>query len=670
MVNVSVSTCLVRLGRISAALAVAGVVVVLAGASPAGAQITWSSINAPLPPDAVASQGMTLSSSSCPVDGWCVAVGNYPAGTADSPYVAGLIDLESGGSWTASEAPLPPGASSSEPQVFLQTVTCAAVGSCIAVGRYVDASGATQGLVEVLSGDLWSPMEAVLPAGSQSSGPDAYAELTDVDCTSATWCTALGVFTAGTGSVLAFFETLSSGTSSATPAPLPVTATGSQLFSLSCPGPGSCVAAGSYLEGWSQEGVIDTLSGGVWTSSSAPLPAGASATAEIANDDLSVSCWAVGSCVLAGTGFGSATYFGFLDTLSAGGWTSVSAPTPGGVASSDQQLDSVSCADATTCVAVGLVTVSGVEQGLMEVLSAGAWVPLTAPLPAGSPANGDINLGSVACPADATCVVDGQSDIGGTVTALFWNLSGGTWVVSSAPLPPDATANPDPSFATFTCPASGACVAVGSYIGASGREGVVETDPSLPPTKTTPSLAPLTTSTVVYSATVTASGSGPTGTVVFSSGAEPLCIATLSRGVATCTGPVAPWSVVLASYSGNGVLSPSWGGLSNPLGPTTLVATAGTPQSAKVGTAFAANLQVQVTNAAGAPVPGVVVKFTSPQKGASGTFSASSIVVTNALGLATAPMFSANAKTGSYAVVAATTGLTSTAGFDLTNKAK
>ncbi len=85
---------------------------------------------------------MTLLSSSCPVDGWCIAVGDYAAMTGTTSYSAALILSESGGTWNAAEAPLPAGAAL-DPEGQLTAVSCPALGSCTAVGRYLDASGAT-----------------------------------------------------------------------------------------------------------------------------------------------------------------------------------------------------------------------------------------------------------------------------------------------------------------------------------------------------------------------------------------------------------------------------------------------------------------------------------------------------------------------------------------------
>ena len=100
----------------------------------------------------------------------------------------------------------------------------------------------------------------------------------------------------------------------------------------------------------------------------------------------------------------------------------------------------------------------------------------------------------------------------------------------------------------------------------------------------------------------------------------------------------------------------------------TITATAGTPQSAAVGSAFATNLAATVTES-GNPVSGVSVTFTAPASGASGTFANATntvTVATNGSGIATASQFTANTTPGNYNVVATATGVPGSASFSLT----
>jgi hypothetical protein len=103
-----------------------------------------------------------------------------------------------------------------------------------------------------------------------------------------------------------------------------------------------------------------------------------------------------------------------------------------------------------------------------------------------------------------------------------------------------------------------------------------------------------------------------------------------------------------------------------------IAATSGTPQSATIGTAFAAPLVATVTTG-GTPTANVSVTFTAPASGASGTFAtatpgATDTEVTNASGVATSQVFTANTTAGAYTVTASATGATS-ASYSLTNTA-
>lgn len=98
-----------------------------------------------------------------------------------------------------------------------------------------------------------------------------------------------------------------------------------------------------------------------------------------------------------------------------------------------------------------------------------------------------------------------------------------------------------------------------------------------------------------------------------------------------------------------------------------ITATAGSPQSATISTAFATQLQATVQES-GINQSGIAVTFTAPVSGASGSFSSSATVNTDASGIATAPVFTANGTAGGpYNVVASLAGGSPAANFSLTN---
>jgi hypothetical protein len=172
--------------------------------------------------------------------------------------------------------------------------------------------------------------------------------------------------------------------------------------------------------------------------------------------------------------------------------------------------------------------------------------------------------------------------------------------------------------------------------------------------------------------TFTAPSSGASGT--FANTTHTTQATTNSSGVATATAFTAgtlaggPYSVT-ASASGPPSVNFS---LTDTVGPPTqLLAHAGTPQSAQVTAAFGTLLAALVEDQYNNPVPGVVVTFTAPGSGATGTFAnatGTTQATTNGSGIATATAFTANTKSGTYNVIATATGLPSAA-FALTNTA-
>lgn len=100
-----------------------------------------------------------------------------------------------------------------------------------------------------------------------------------------------------------------------------------------------------------------------------------------------------------------------------------------------------------------------------------------------------------------------------------------------------------------------------------------------------------------------------------------------------------------------------------------LTVTAGVTQTAGALTAFAVPLQLQALDAGGQPVAGAVITFAALGDTASGFFPGgyfTATVMTDAGGLATAPILIANATPGPFTVEASTAGYFAPAVFDLT----
>ena len=129
---------------------------------------------------------------------------------------------------------------------------------------------------------------------------------------------------------------------------------------------------------------------------------------------------------------------------------------------------------------------------------------------------------------------------------------------------------------------------------------------------------------------------------------------------------------VTASISG--VPAPAMFSLTNSTGaPASVAITSGNPQSAAIDTTFTAPFTVTVTDSGGDPVSNAIVVFTAPATGASGTFADSGTHITNATtnasGVATSALFTANSLAGADVVAATVSGATAAADFTLTNLA-
>ena|GEM_PF-780406 len=174
--------------------------------------------------------------------------------------------------------------------------------------------------------------------------------------------------------------------------------------------------------------------------------------------------------------------------------------------------------------------------------------------------------------------------------------------------------------------------------------------------------------------TFTAPSSGASGTFAGSTTAN---VSTNGSGVATSPTVIANSIAGLYSVAASvgGVVAPATFSLTNTSGaPASITATSGASQSATINTNFANPLVAAVRDSGGNPVFGVTVTFKAPPgSGASGIFSnglTSATAVTNASGVATSSVFTANSKTGSYNVTVAATGVAITATFSLTNTAR
>jgi hypothetical protein len=155
-------------------------------------------------------------------------------------------------------------------------------------------------------------------------------------------------------------------------------------------------------------------------------------------------------------------------------WTAVALPLPP-LPESDGQPNNftplgLSCSSATDCAGVGPYRDAHAHpQAGLLAWNGTTWTATRAPLPADAfTREENATLGGVSCPADGVCYAGGGylQSAGPTQTSnqgMLLTLSGGKWSAATAPLPADASANPDVSIGGMSCPTTTSCTAVGSY---------------------------------------------------------------------------------------------------------------------------------------------------------------------------------------------------------------
>jgi hypothetical protein len=432
-------------------------------------------------------------------------------------------------------------------QQILFGVSCGSPGSCVAVGSYLTKAWVVIPYVDVLANGLWTAMAAPMPSASDGASGTS-SNLTSVECMSVSWCIVIGTLGLPDGTQ-AFADVYSDGTWTSQSFPLQ----GGPWISLSCAAVGSCTVAEN------ESGVVYLLSldDGAWSLTTAPVPD--SLTTPEWGVPFTLSCPEPGSCVAAGfvnyqAAPGSWVSAAVIETQSPTGWTSQVAPTFSGWPNS--QFSSVSCGAVGACVAVGASWPDDTglnAEGLIDTLNDGSWTSAEAPT---SPATPNMLLNGVACPSAESCDAYG---IGGIV-----DLSDGVWTTQADPLPGNAS-GPSSVDAPFSCPGPGDCAAVGNYANEDGVSlGMFLQDPSLPETTTavTARSVPMWFASLTTVSAHVASGSTmPRGTVTFTTGNRFLCRATLVLGRASCATIAAPVGTdrIVASYSGTQDLQPSVG---------------------------------------------------------------------------------------------------------------
>ena len=332
----------------------------------------WVVVHPPLPAGDPPGLVATLTSVSCAVSGSCTVAGYLGQPPAVGPNGTsidneGLVLEEDGDEWTAVNTPSP--AVDPSASVELLGVTCTGPESCVAVGDFISGANPSvtgvrgrTGLIVTEASGAWTSLVAPLPPGSATVAASSGAELSAVSCATPVMCTAVGTYLASetdqAGSILV------SGPSGWTAASAPVPLGGDSvdsLNSLSCTGPQTCTAVGSFDADGGPESLILTESSGRWSAMSGPH-------ASLANGIYGIACVKADVCTAVGIELnGRYAQLGVVLRESSGRWRESPAPSPPGASSSVDSgfgttLSSVSCPTSRNCVAVGTHAESASRQ--------------------------------------------------------------------------------------------------------------------------------------------------------------------------------------------------------------------------------------------------------------------------------------------------------------------
>jgi hypothetical protein len=422
---------------------------------------------------------------SCPVPGNCAAGGSY-ATEGDPLHASELAFVvnESHGIW--GDAQEVPGIGALT--VFgafggsnVTSISCAAAGSCAAVGTYTDAQGALQDFVVDESSGVWGNAQEVPGLGALNLGGRALVR--SVSCGAVGDCAAVGGAWDASRKWQGYVVDESNGTwGTARDLPGPASMGVSPFLAyVSCAAASDCSAVGGYTDSRGDyQGMVVDESNGAWGLAHdipglVALNAGGSAQVD------SISCAAGGECAAAGQyKDSSGAYQGFVVDESNGTWGAAEQLPGLGVLNVGKSASvlSVSCAAVGSCVAVGSIIVDAHRhtQGFISSEANGTWSSAQE-IPGHRGFGPDTWIQAVSCGATGDCAAVGSYDSG----AFVVDESNGVW--DRAEGLPGLSASAQGGINAVSCVAAHGCVAVGDFVPRADGfiQGFVVSRPGTPP---------------------------------------------------------------------------------------------------------------------------------------------------------------------------------------------
>ena len=375
------------------------------------------------------------------------------SGTGAPAAMTGMGAPAGTGGWRPVAAPQPPG----DGGHALRSVACPTPSACLAVGAN-EVENTSDALAETWNGQTWT-LRHPATVGARS-------ELSGAACRSASDCTVVGWHSTDIAGRRATAEPLAEHWSGHgwRIEPLPATSRGGWLAAVACPSAKTCLAVGSTP--------LDRPLAYRWRSGGAGWSA-VPLTAGIGTID-SLSCTSTTSCVAAGDRSGTPDPHAGPLLLSWKGkrWQSTTVPP----SAAGDWLDSVACASASSCVAVGAHQTNSTASPASLVLTGRTW--RSEPVPSSGPTTPDGQLLGVTCRTTASCTAVGSGTAGdGVAVAEHWN--GSAWTDLPVAQPGSAATR---ELVGVSCPSWRVCQAVGDdtvtpVVGNGKRDLLVEQGP-------------------------------------------------------------------------------------------------------------------------------------------------------------------------------------------------
>jgi hypothetical protein len=421
-------------------------------------------------------QNFTLVDISCASATHCFAVGEYDLPGVEDSYRT-LTEQWNGVQWSTITSPNAPDFGNSA----LSGVSCATSTGCTAVGRRFNSSGIAHTLTESWNGSSWSVLTSPNAAARSSV-------LSDVVCTSATGCFAVGAALPPSSSAKTLIEQRNDATWSIVPSPNGAGAILATLNGVACTSATNCFAVGlgpgsAPIERWNGttwsivanptsrplNGIacpsatscfavgdgpgqpsIQRWNGTQWSVVPSPAPAGDTSRLASVSCSSPTSCFAVGEVT---TGSTSKT---LVERWNGSAWSIVPSPNRG---SDSNTLTGISCTSPTSCLAVGsFYSFPSGTLTLSERWNGSSWTVVASPNRAGSSIS---TLEGIACVTASNCYAVGAGTTSGGTTSFVLHWNGTTWAGLASAHPGDASST---TLSGVSCSSATSCAAVGSYV--------------------------------------------------------------------------------------------------------------------------------------------------------------------------------------------------------------